>query len=381
MKIVHVFTAPQSAYFFLEKQLEYFGKKGYVFDVIIPNDQYFSDKFVRREHAISTHYISIHRKVSIFSDLKSLFDLYFMFLKIKGDIIHLHTPKASFIGGLAARLAFQKVIIFQMHGLVSINKPKIANPIYLMEKLTCRLSTHILAVSHSLSNIAINYKYCKANKINVLANGTINGIDSANKFNPQKAGKYKRYIEKTRLKDKFVLGFVGRLSIEKGFEDYLQVFKMLRKVIPVLGVIVGPNELNINISVFLKKFNLSEKTNDLIVFDQILDPQNIMCDFDVLLLPTKREGFGLVAAEANSLQVPVVAYNIPGIMDAIDNNKTGILVEYGNVKKLYRAVMEYYNNPQKKSEHGINGRKRVKMLYDQKFVWNELLKEYQSLVN
>jgi len=380
MKIVHVFSAAQSAYHFMDKQFEFMHNKGCEIHVIIPNDNYFSKKFIEREKYVKTYFIPIKRKVSLFFDLISLLALFFLFKKIRADIIHLHNPKASLLGSIAARLLLHKKIIYQMHGLVSAsgNTPK-KNIVYYFEKATCKLATKIFAVSWSLRQFAIDNNYCAADKIEVIGNGTINGIDFECKFNPEKTGKNDKYIKKETIQNKFVIGFVGRINCDKGIKDYLEVFKYLINKIPILGIIVGTNESGKDFNSLLEHYNLSLNTENLLIYNHVFDPQNIMCHFDVLLFPTKREGFGLVAAEANSLKIPVVAYNIPGVKDAVENNVTGTLVEYGNIEALSTAVLEYYQNPLKKIHHGVNGRERIKILFSQKFLWNEIYTAYNKI--
>src|SRR5690606_3616307 len=103
------------------------------------------------------------------------------------DILHVHTPKASFLGGIAGRLSLQKNIVYHMHGLVSSKGNEISSSLlYYFEKITCTLATKIFAVSHSLKEFAIEGRYCNPNKIEVLANGTVNGIDWKDRFNPKK---------------------------------------------------------------------------------------------------------------------------------------------------------------------------------------------------
>jgi len=128
----------------------------------------------------------------------------------------------------------------------------------------------------------------------------------------------------------------------------------------------------------LEKYDFN--SSQIIILDFTIDPENVICDFDVLLFPSKREGFGLIAAESNSLKKPVVAYKIPGIIDAVKNNSSGILVDYGDINQLCNAIGEYYINPGKKIEHGNNGRERVKRLFQQDFLWSQIYDEYKSLL-
>src|SRR5690606_33772762 len=112
------------------------------------------------------------------------------------------------------RLLFKRNIIYQMHGLVSLRGDKVNNKLlYLIEKLTCFLSTKIYSVSESLRQAAIKNNYCKPSKIVTINNGTINGIDFDKKFN-------RDLLIKNQIReipqDTFVIGFLGRVSQDKG---------------------------------------------------------------------------------------------------------------------------------------------------------------------
>lgn len=119
--------------------------------------------------------------------------------------------------------------------------------------------------------------------------------------------------------------------------------------------------------------------NDVFLFGQQIEPQKYMVYFDILLFPTKREGFGLVAAEANSLGIPVVGYDIPGLRDAVSNKKTGTLVHFGDRIKLLNAVLSYYNSPKLKKLHGENGRVRVIKKFEQTAIWEGYHAKYLEL--
>ena len=155
MKLIHVFSAPMSAFFFMNGQLDYMVSKGVEVIVIMPSDNEFNQKFKERHNDVQLININFKRNISLYNDISCFFQLLWVFGKYKPNIIHLHTPKASLLGALAARILFKKNIIYQMHGLVSsygnnVNK----GLLYWMERLTCFLSTQIFAVSNiNLSKI------------------------------------------------------------------------------------------------------------------------------------------------------------------------------------------------------------------------------------
>ena len=67
-------------------------------------------------------------------------------------------------------------------------------------------------------------------------------------------------------------------------------------------------------------------------------------DVDIFVLPSYREGFPKVIMEASSFGIPVITTNVPGCRDAIENHKTGILVEPRNFKEIYKKIKFFNQN-------------------------------------
>jgi glycosyltransferase involved in cell wall biosynthesis len=377
MKVCHCFTTHLSL-IFLEGQLQFIQENGVDIHIAIP---FHKDIDVGKYPGISFHFIPMVRYVSLIKDLVSLFKLLSLFKKIKFDIIHLHTPKASLLGSLAAKLILHKRIVYHLHGLVAI---KNNNPIYgltnLFERLPFLFSNHVLSVSQSMQEYCITNKLVKRNKIQVLANGTINGIDGLNKFNPNNKTiiDFKtNFITENKLVNKFIVGFVGRICIDKGFFDFLNIAnKLAIHSQNCAFLIVGGNELEQDVSIFLEQ----KAKFQYIHIDSTTNPENYIALLNVLVLPSCREGFGLVAAEASALQIPVVAYDIVGVRNAVVNEVTGKLVEAGDVDELLKAVQFYYANPKVAKEHGESGRHFILNNFNPSNVWQEQLKFYKSIL-
>src|SRR5690606_8071589 len=137
-------------------QLQFMIEKGIEVIVVMPYDEIFNFKFKQREPNVRIINVELSRNISILRDVKSLIKLIRIIHKIKPQIVHLHTPKASLIGGLASRVLFKKNIIYQMHGLVSMEGNEVKSSlIYHIERLTCYFATKIFAVSNSLKDFAI----------------------------------------------------------------------------------------------------------------------------------------------------------------------------------------------------------------------------------
>ena len=381
IKLMHIFTAPQSALSFLEGQLDFMNSKGFDIHLVIPDDNYYSRKLQEREMNVRFHFVPFVRNISLFTDLKCLFRLIVVMIRVNPTILHLHTPKASLIGSIAAKITGKKIVIFQLHGLVSIEGNSIRHKwLYLLEKLTFSLSTHCISVSHSMMDFVIRNKYVPNSKIRVLSNGTINGIDTEFRFNPNNVDKSKLIALKSRYESKFSIGFVGRINRDKGFSDFLEVIMILKaKNLSVIGVVVGTNEMHFDFENGLASRDL-HLGEDILYLGELDRTEIAISSFDVLLFPSYREGFGLVAAEAAALNVPVVGYDIPGVQDAVVNDKSGLLVEFQSFVQLSDAVSRYIDDANLKLVHGAYGRSRVVLSYNKEVLWNTYFETYNELL-
>lgn len=377
MKVCHCFTTHVSL-IFLEGQLQFMQEHDVDLHIAVPFNK---DLDLSKYPEITFHFISMARKVSFKKDFISLFKLIALFKNKSFDIIHLHTPKASLLGSLAARMLFHKRVIYHLHGLVAIknNKP-IYNLTNLFERLPFLLSNFVLSVSPSMKEYCIKNKLVNLKKIQVLGNGTINGIDAVNKFNPSKASikNFKcDFISKNKLKNKFIVGFVGRVCVDKGFFDFVNVANELAASFSnCMFLIVGVNELGRNVIDVLRELAKFQY----IYVDSTDTPENYIAILDVLVLPSSREGFGLVAAEASALCVPVVAYDIIGICNAVVNGETGTLVEPADKGAMYNAIRYYYLSPNTAKYHGLQGREYILTHFPPSVIWQEQLKFYNSIL-
>jgi glycosyltransferase involved in cell wall biosynthesis len=377
MKICYVFSASQSVYHFMEGQLDFIDSKGVAITIAIPDDEMFED-VVNKYPFASVVKTPIIRKINMIQDLYTLFFFIKFFMQHKFSIIHLHTPKAGLLGGLSSRLCFCKNIIFHLHGLVSVKGGVLESGITnKMEKFSMTLAHKVISVSPSMAKFCIDNRLVHPDKISVLCNGSINGIDCENRFNYLNTVSGALSLRNDLgLKDKFIIGFLGRVNEDKGLNDIVLVFKFLLAKYPNVHLcLVGESELELNLNSFLN----SKIGRSYTVVDKVTNPQDYLSMFDLLLYPSKREGLGLALAEAAALKTPSVAYNIFGVSDVVQDKVTGQLVPYNDVQALTKAVENYIDNPVLLSNHGDNARNYIVQNFKREDIWCAQYKLYQDL--
>ena len=154
-----------------------------------------------------------------------------------------------------------------------------------------------------------------------------------------------------------IIGFVGRLNVQKGITYILQAFKKVLRIIPTAQlVMVGEGDLKEEIETVVKENNYSKNIH---LFSFRDDIPNMMRTIDLLILPSVWEGFGTVLIEAMASEKPCITTNISSMPEIVEEGKTGYLVPPKNPDKLSEAIIDLIQNPLKAIEMGREGKKVV----------------------
>jgi len=171
--------------------------------------------------------------------------------------------------------------------------------------------------------------------------------------------------------------YLGRLHNGKGVHYLIQAMKTLPDVkLRIAGT--GPEEDN------LKKQALESGLNNIeflgFISDKELKEQYKNCIATVL--PCNWfESFGLTNIESFAYGKPVIASNIGGISEIIDDYQNGILIEPGNIEKLAESIKYFNNNPDIVQKMGRNGRNKAEKLYNSRIHYENLMNVYNKALN
>ncbi len=165
-----------------------------------------------------------------------------------------------------------------------------------------------------------------------------------------------------KFQEKFIIGTISRLEKEKGIEYLLQAVKLALPLIPNLSlVIVGDGSLKHNLEWLAKKLEIDHLTQ-FVGFQKAIAKWYPL--FDLFVLPSAiRESFGIVLVEALSFEVPVIASQIGGVGEIVEDTKTGYLVQPRDHKALSEKIIHVYKNYRLAEETARNGRKKSEKLF------------------
>jgi len=333
-----------------------------------------------RDEGFDVRTINIDRKINFSSNLKSIKEMYFLFMKEKPNIVHVHTPVAAMLGRIAAKLAKVPTVIYTAHGFYfheNMSK-RVYNFFYWLEKLSARyLTDYIFTQSQEDGDLAINKNFLPSGKITVISNG----VDETNKFNSENIKEYKVNEIKRELgikeTDK-VITFVGRLVKEKGIFELLEAFKEIDHNDVKLLIIgsTGESERDQNSKKKLEKYY---ETENIIFTGYRSDIPEILAFTDVFCLPSYREGMPRSIIEAMSMECAIIATNIRGSREEVDHNVNGLLIPLGSTNSLSRAIKTLLNNDDELNDYKLKAREKAINLYDENEVVKTQLERFKQI--
>lgn len=325
--------------------------------------------------------VTIKRSINPLSDLAALWKMYRYFKREKIDIVHTHTPKCSLLGQLAAKLAKAPIVVNTVHGFYfhEYMKPRVRRFYIAMEWIAAKCSTMILSQNPEDIETAVELGICKRDKIKLLGNGT-----DLSKFDPAKFDdefKRKKRAEIDVPSDAIVVGIIGRLAREKG---YLELFEAMRNIMAknedVWLIIIGMEEPEkadrISPETF-KQYGIENQTRWLGIRDDI---DELLACCDIYTLPSWREGFPRSAIEAAAMSLPIVATNIRGCRQVVEDGVNGLLVSVGNSSALASAIKMLLDDEQLRLRMGRAGYEKARREFDERRVCDIVLNTYRELL-
>lgn len=375
-KIAFVVATPGSADSFL---IDHFTCLTKDYDVTLIANFIAFDALKEKFEAMNVRCIHapIERPISLVDDFKGLLALYKIFKKEKFVSVHSVTPKAGLLTALGGWLARVPYRIHIYTGQVWATKRGAMRVLLkFMDRLIAWLDTDLLVDGESQRQFLIQEGVLKEKNSKVLAEGSITGV------------KLERFVisDKTRKderakygfkEDDVVFVFMGRLNHDKGIGELYEAFdKLIPKCPKAKLLLFGRDEGNYDSKADTFK-NIKRGSN---YFYPGLTPTPFasLQAGDVFCIPTWREGFGMSVIEAQALKLPVITSDAYGVLSASVEGVTGLRCKVGDSQSLYERMLEYYQNPEMRREHGEAGRKRVVEKFDNAIVskaWVDFYKE------
>lgn len=357
-------TASITARTFLRGQLRHFSQLGYDVHLVV-GDCVPMGGFDARE-GVTVHVVPMSRHPRI-GDLRSLIALTRLMIELRPDVIHMGTPKMGLLGALAGWVSRVPIRVFLIHGIrwETMNVP-VSLVFRFLDALTCRVSTDVVAVSHSAAKLALKSGVAPSPGPQVLGCGSANGVD-VSRFAPvDRRAKASLRSEMGIPRDAQVVAFVGRLTKDKGLQDLPLLWSLVAEDHRWLLLVGNPEPADEGDR---RAISLLQRQPRVLLTGHRADVETIFQMSDAVLMLSRREGLGLVLLEAASCETPAVAYAATGVVDAV-TEEVGRLVPLGDLRGAATALIELLEHKQLGRRLGVEGRKRVLANFRQEDVWH-----------
>jgi len=322
--------------------------------------------------------VDIEREIRPLADLRALFRLIMLFRREKFAAVHSIAPKAGLLTMLAAVLTGRPVRIHSLSGQVWATRHGLARfSLKLIDSLTATLATHLLSDSQSQIDFVVGERMVRADKVRVLGDGSVAGVD-VQRFKPDAQARFAMRTELDTPVQAQVILFLGRLKRDKGVLDLARVFSMLDDPQGMIWLwIVGPDEDALGDDI---ESACGEQCDRLRLRDYTRHAERYMAAADVFVLPSYRESFGVAILEAAACGLTTVGSRIYGITDAIQEGKTGLLNEAGHVQGLADNLQQLLTDDALRKQLGEAAYQRVLRDFSCQRVTGLWLDFYQSLL-
>lgn len=323
--------------------------------VLICSSGALADKLAAEEGADHIS-IPMRRGIAPLADAASFFRLWRTLRQLAPALSEFSTPKAGLLGNVAGFLCRVPTRVYFLRGL---RFETARGPQRLLLKATERLAAACAQVvvcnSESLRKKACAFGVAREEKLFVIGGGSSNGVDTA-RFSPGPD------TVRSRLgiaAEAPVVGYVGRLTRDKGIPELLEAFNQLLESLPdtVLLLVGWFDQSEDALSVYERA--RIEAHPRIVCTGFVPDTAPYYRAMDLLVLPTWREGFPNVVLEANASGVPVITTLTTGARDAVLSGVTGLRIPPGDAFTLSETMLTLLLHPWQRAAMGRAARRWV----------------------
>ncbi len=303
-------------------------------------------------------------------NILAFFEILLLTKKFKPDILYLLSSEAGFLGAFAGSLyrflSRKKIKIIYRIGGWAFKEPRniVIKKIYLLaEKISAPFKNLIITNSEFDRQLAIKNKIAKAEKIVTIPNGLdVGGLKLLPK---EEARKF------LGLKNEIVIGTIANLYKNKGLEYLIYAAEKIKN--PELKfVIIGDGPEKENLKRLIGETYLE---NSVFLTGYIDSAYKYLKAFDIFVLPSVKEGQPWTILEAMAAEIPIVATNIAGIPEMLENEKSGLLVEPADPQAIALAIEKMLTHTSLAKECAENSLITIK----NKFGLSDMLRKNEEL--
>lgn len=370
MKIAHLTTVDMSLRYLLLPQLEASLELGESVGISAPG-VFVGDLEERGIRHIALE--SSTRGMNLLADLRSVAQLWKILRRERPDILHTHNPKPGVYGRIVGRLAGVPIVVNTVHGLYAT--PESSFPkrmvVYSLEWIASRFSDLELIQSPEDFDLLREKRIVPARKLRLLGNGVDLG-----RFRPDPAIRSEVRAELGLEDSQIAVGLVARLVEEKGVPELIEAARRLddRYVL----FVVGPKDTEKSDAVSDELLARAE-TDGVRFLGMRKDVDRIYQGLDVFVLPSHREGFPRAAMEAAASGLPVIATDIRGCRQVVEDGVNGYLFPVRDVDALTRVIEAVGSDADLRAAMGAASVERARANFDEREIVVRVMTGYAEV--
>ncbi len=338
-----------------------------------------SMSFVAEQLGVEVRGVSqLHREISLLRDAVATWRLVELIRRERPDIVHTHTAKAGALGRVAAVLAGRPrpIVVHTFHGHVlrGYFGPVRTTIFRLVETALARVTDALIAVGPQVRDDLVALGVAPAEKFHVVRLG----VELEQRLDDSPAARAEARRVLGVPEDRFVVGWVGRMTGIKRTSDVLLAVKGLRdRGVDAVLCMVGDGPDRERVERQARELGIARHCLYL-GYQEDVSPW--YAALDAFLLPSGNEGTPVTAIEALAAARPVVATRVGGLPDVVRDGTDGFLTEVGDVDALVDALERLARDPEQRAAMGAQARERVIERYAVERLVDDVDALYRSLL-
>ncbi len=315
---------------------------------------------------------SLRRSVRPVRDWLAASALRGIFRRLRPDVVHTHSSKAGILGRWAAAQAGVPVVVHTIHGM-SFNRTQ---PVFVrrfyraLERNAARRTTALVTVADAMTDQAVKAGLAPRDRFVTIRSGI-----ETDRFAPQ-VDLRRRYRQDWQIEDDdIVVGTVARLFRNKGYEEIIDAM--------LAAVAREPRLRFVWIGDGADRSGYERRLTDIGLRDRVhmvglVSPEEVarcLNGFDIVLHASRWEGLPRAIVQGLLTGVPAVSFDNDGAPEVVLPDKTGILVPYGDTKRLADAIVTLAADPDLRRRLGTQGRAHCLEAFD----WHKMVTDLEDL--
>ncbi len=286
------------------------------------------------------------------------------------DVLHTHLPRADLAGAVIHLLYPSIPWACSVHSIYDTNwSGKWSLPLF---DLVWGRADLVVAISQAVKDWLIQERRISSERIEVIYYG----------IEPNPFAAINQDLRKSwNLRDRFVIGSIGRLEPLKGFQTLIRAMSALLQEVPNTSLVIAGHDpwgYGKVLNSLIDELQLSHHVR-LVGFQN--DIPSFLQSIDVFAFASISEGFGQVVIEAMAAAKPVVVSKIPPLTEIVMDGESGLLASYNSPKAFAEKVLWLLKNREEAQRIGERGAKRVNEVFSAERMTQKTLQLYRTLLS